>query len=222
MPLYDRTLSQIEGQAGESSDVDECKAVFRSMSIASQPLRLQELWFAADLDQGTFECEQNVQALLEGCGSFVTIRHDTVYFVHQSARDYFAIGPGQRIFHGGYRIAHGEAAVHCLDWLTSNLHMDICEFGDPSILASEVDTERKNACLGPALRYACRYWSYHVENAGLRQSDSLVGHETGRIEVFFRTAFIYWIECLSLLGEVSRGTQDLHNLDALIQVCLHN
>jgi len=76
--------------------------------------------------------------------------------VHQSVKDYLLKELGQIISSFGYLGVHEEAAIRCLDWLTSNLRINICELGDPGIEVDEVNIERKDACPGPALRYALR------------------------------------------------------------------
>ena len=64
----------------------------------------------ADLPE-EISCEQeNVREIILMCGSFLTIREDSVYFIHQSAKDYFSIGKGSKVFLEGQAEEHGKIA----------------------------------------------------------------------------------------------------------------
>lgn len=85
--LYGRMLDQVfesEDQTLESEDVDIRKKVLAVVLVAFRPLDLKEL---ATLIERPMEDELLVEIIGE-CGSLLVLRHNIVYFVHQSAKDF--------------------------------------------------------------------------------------------------------------------------------------
>jgi hypothetical protein len=48
----------------------------------------------------------SVQEIISLCGSFLTLRDNTVYFVHQSAKDFLVTKASNDIFPGGAECIH--------------------------------------------------------------------------------------------------------------------
>jgi ankyrin repeat protein len=74
------------------------KEILRSVTVALRPLTLEELAVTADLPK---KYRYNLEVLIEyteQCGSFLTIRQHTVYFVHQSAKEYLLSSESSAIF----------------------------------------------------------------------------------------------------------------------------
>src|SRR5439155_9093080 len=80
--LYDYLLERIQTLKW---DFKYCKRVLAAATLAYRPLTLSEVGILADLPSG-------VQAglVVKKCGSFLTVRSDTAYLIHQSAQDYLS------------------------------------------------------------------------------------------------------------------------------------
>jgi hypothetical protein len=62
---------------------------------------------------------------------------------------------------------------------------------------------RREESISGALRYACRYWANHL-------SSSYFDREIfGNLQVFGNSFLLYWIEALSLVGDLDSATSSL-------------
>ena len=80
--LYERMMQQI----GASDDAELCKQVLATIALVYRPVTLAELVSLTELLEDFAEAE--VREIVGLCGSFLTLRGETVYFVHQSAQDF--------------------------------------------------------------------------------------------------------------------------------------
>ncbi|KAK7015389.1 WD40 repeat-like protein [Favolaschia claudopus] len=90
-------------------------------------------------------------------------------------------------------------ATRCLRLLTSNLRFNICEIATSHLRNSDIPdlAECIEKHISYALGYAAQSWSHHLPLAG-PSSDLLA-----EMEKFFKNHFLYWLEVVSLLDEVS-------------------
>ncbi|KKP03746.1 hypothetical protein THAR02_04134 [Trichoderma harzianum] len=75
-PGLDSFYEEMIKSLARSTESEICKRILAVVTVARQPLTLQELPAICDL--------------IAQCGSFLTIRDEVVYFVHQSAKDFLA------------------------------------------------------------------------------------------------------------------------------------
>ncbi|KAI9775383.1 MAG: hypothetical protein M1839_001238 [Geoglossum umbratile] len=108
-PLYNQMMEQIR-DGNDADDVEICEQILSSVTLAYRPIHLKELVVIAGLPEELSDDLQSLNELVELCGSFLTVREETVYFVHQSARDYFSIGNGSKVFPLGQTETHLEIA----------------------------------------------------------------------------------------------------------------
>jgi hypothetical protein len=92
-PLYERMMAQILMQK-DTTTIEYCKDVLQAVTFAFRPLHLLELVIVADLPSEHFDSTQATYDLISHCGSFLATSHDTVSFIHLSAKDYFTTGKG--------------------------------------------------------------------------------------------------------------------------------
>jgi hypothetical protein len=140
---------------------DHCKQIIRSAAIAYRPLQLQELVATAELPDRILDSIRYLKDLVERCGSFLTVRNEVIFFIHQSAKDYVISGKGQEDLRFDLAEEHYKITCRSLSILSKALTMDICNLKKPSILNSEVgeDIVRKTVY---RIEYACCYWVYHL------------------------------------------------------------
>jgi hypothetical protein len=151
------------------------------------------------------------------CGSFLTIRDDNVYIIHQSAKEFLTEEASYYIFPRGVGDVHHSIFLKSLDTLFRTLRRDIYalhELGygieqgkppDPDPLA--------------ASRYSCVYWVDHICNWNSSITNDQVDLKDGGIvDEFLRTKYLYWLEALSLSRSVPKGVLAMGRLEALVQV----
>jgi len=64
-----------------------CFLALSAATLAYQPLHLCEINIVAGLQEEITDLE-DLERIINMCGSFLTIRDNYVYFIHQSAKDY--------------------------------------------------------------------------------------------------------------------------------------
>jgi hypothetical protein len=80
------------------------------------------------------------------------------------------------------------------------------------VLRSEIDDGTVARNLLPELQYACRYWTSHLTQG---RKDMVDGDTT---HLFLQKHFLYWLEAMSLMRELSRCVHLLDSLQALAGV----
>ena len=134
--LYDRMMEQIS-HLENSEDIKSCTQILSSLTLAYRPIRLKELVSVAGLDENLEDLD-DLKELVDLCGSFLTVREETVYFIHQSAKDYFATGKGSRIFPSGQEGEHCKIMIRSLEAMSNTLRKDMCNLTMPGVLLDKL------------------------------------------------------------------------------------
>jgi hypothetical protein len=137
------------------------------------------------------------------CGSFLTIRDETVYFFHQSAKDYISTDPSSEIFPAGRTEALWGIVSQSLQIMSDTLRRDIYDLRDPGTSIDQIISLDPDPLA--QIRYACVYWIGHLCEIDSRSHDQ-VGLRVGEtIPVFLMKHFLHWLEILSLMRSTSSG-----------------
>ncbi|KAJ1328869.1 ankyrin repeat domain-containing protein 50 [Microdochium nivale] len=199
-PLYERMMQLIEERGPNLST--QCKQILRAVSITYRPLTLHELVPVADLRLPL----DHLRELVDLCASFVTIRNDTIRFIHQSAKDYLDVL--HTIFPRTREGEHQQVVTRCLKAMSNTLKRDVYGLDRPGFAGLDVVIPSPDPLL--AVRYACTYWIRHLleTNAGLQDCNI-----TNSVDTFLRTHFLHWLEGLSLLKQLPGAVVSLSKLD---------
>jgi NACHT domain len=154
-PLYERMMEQII-HLKDPKDFESCRRILSSVTLAYRPIHLKELVAIAGLEESPDDLE-SLNELVDLCGSFLTVREETVYFIHQSAKDYFSTSKGAQIFPSGQKQAHKDLADDCIRLMSNKLRRDICDLHSPGALAEEVHSDQIEQRLPAEVQYACQY-----------------------------------------------------------------
>jgi hypothetical protein len=98
--LYARMMEQVL-QGEDEKDRHFCLQVLRSVSLAFRPLSMEELITTAELSIELLE-DNGLSELIELCRSFVIVRDNFLYFIHQSAKDYLITDQTLKLFPAGF------------------------------------------------------------------------------------------------------------------------
>jgi hypothetical protein len=142
-----------------------------------------------------------------------------IQIYHASFRDFLVNPARSRGYSLEPSLCHRDIATYCLEFLIKTLRRDICDIRDPSLLNDEIEgleTHRLEN-ITETLRYCCRYWAtHHISKASMdsRLQTSLT--------IFMEKSLLYWLETLSLMGELGTAISSLQAVSAWYKVCQHH
>lgn len=229
--LFKRMMNQVLSM-DDASDVSLCKQILAIMTSVYRPITLSELGCLIDIpgelpDDITEKLSDDIKFLEEIvalCGSFLTIRDDTIYFVHQSAKDHLTSNEEaiSAIFPSGSEETHLAIFSHSIQAmkviLKNNVH-GLSHFDNYiSDGTSILDPDPLNT-----IRYACVYWVDHLCDGNVSRISSgcrNILSDDGVVDLFIRKHLLHWLESLSLLRHLSDGIISITKLVDLLAVSL--
>lgn len=157
--LYERMMRQI----CESEASDVCKQILASVATVYRPITTKELATLVEQLEGTADDQESMQEIIGLCGSFLTLREETVYFVHQSAKDFLWRRPSEGTSKGAFDeifpsrtsdIHHAifSASLQTMSNTLSRDMYDLKKLGYPAEKINKPDPDPLAVS-----RYACSY-----------------------------------------------------------------
>ena len=113
--------------------------------------------------------------------------------------------------------ANDEVGLRCLRTMTSELKFNICELETSSVENARVPNLDKHIqqMISDSLQYSCMNWVSHL-CAGVEEA---TGEVSGLLDVFFDGKQpLYWVEVLSLMGQVRAGILAMRQVKGYIKV----
>jgi hypothetical protein len=216
--VYRRMMEQIKRLQRQYPEL--CRQVLSIVVTAYRPLHLQELHVLSGLPTQVQNVNQSTTTIVKMCGSFLTIRDDNVYIIHQSAKDFLSKEASHDIFPCGIRDVHHSIFLRSLETMSKTLRRDIYNLRAPGYATERV--KRPNPDPLVASRYSCIYWVNHLcgWNSNSCADHSVDLRDGGAVDEFVRKKYLYWLEALSLCKSMSEGVVSIAKLEALIQVIL--
>lgn len=208
--LYQRMMEYIRG----SPDAHLCRQILAVTSVVHRPVTLAELrCLVESLD--SFD-DEDLAEIIGSCGSFLTIRQEVVYFIHQSAKEFLLDKAYSQILPFGIEHQHYTVFSRSLEILNRTLQRDIYNIRLPGFSIEQVCPPEPDP-LAPA-RYSCIYWVDHFGDSGFSPTitHDKVSQSSKAINNFLEEKYLYWLEALSLLRSVSVGILALQKLEALV------
>lgn len=211
--IYQRMMNEIS----HSDDPTLYKEILSRIVTVHRPITLAELVTLVEALGDVADDVEALQDIISGCGSFLTVREDRVFFVHQSAKDYLLTEVSTEIFPSGIVDAHFTIFVRSLKILVDTLQQDIYQVNDFGYSVDEVTTPDPDPLA--ALQYSCIYWIDHACDWILSSSEDSIRSRAGDIlDKFFRESYLYWLEALSICKSMSKAVNGLAKLESLLQV----
>jgi hypothetical protein len=124
--LYKRMMDQIS----ESDGTEICQQVLASTAILCRPVTISELVVLVEQLEDLDDLEL-VREIVGFCGSFLTLREDTVYFVHQSAKDFLFAKAYDQAFLSESEAVHQTILSRSLAILSKTLRRDMYSLDAP-------------------------------------------------------------------------------------------
>jgi hypothetical protein len=213
-PGLDSLYGQMMKQICELDESDLCKRILASVALVYRPITLTELTSLVDMLEDMSEDFESLREIIAVCSTFLTIREDTIYFAHHSAKEYLLTEASDEIFPSGQQEIHHEIFSRSLRVMFRTLRRDIYGLGAigyPIHLVKSPDPDPLSASY-----YSCVYWVDHLCDSGANHGTDLEVEVP--VENFLRTKYLYWLEALSLCRNISEGVMSVSKLEALIQV----
>ena len=209
--LYTQVLEQAFHNKDQASYL-HFKLVVGTVLLISNPLSIKAL---SDLLRN-YSTQSRIHSTLRTLHSLLLVPdniEDPVRVFHKSFPDFlmdirrctdtrFFVDPPNH---------HREIFLSCLDVMKGGLRKNICNL-DNSTPFSQVEDlpARRAAYIGDTLGYACCFWTTHLA----RSTGSSLGIEEVQKEIneFFMTCLLFWIEVLSLMGNLGTGVSALNDI----------
>jgi hypothetical protein len=218
-PLYEQMIAQVS----ESNNADLCKRILSIVAVVRRPITLEELvslddrLHKLDCPEDLSEDIEDLEQTVGQCGSFLTIRESTVYFVHQSAKDFLLQeNTSPEIFRFGIDKINHTIFSRSLQLMSRALRRDVYRLRAPGITIDQVEQPNPDPLV--AVRYSCLYWVDHLLDCQTREDTMKDLKDSGLVHNFLRQYFLYWLEALSLLKSVSEGIVIIRKLEVWFQV----
>ncbi|KAK2015457.1 WD40 repeat-like protein [Colletotrichum eremochloae] len=211
--LYERMIRKIRSQRRDRPS--RCMKLLSTVTAAYRPLHLEELRVLVDLPPSVSATQENMVAIAGRSGSFLTIRDDVVYIIHQSAKDFLAKYIAQNP--PGLAAVHNIIASQSIRIMSETLRRDIYGIREPGFPISRVKPPVPDS-LAP-VRYSSVYWVSHLVEGS--DEHSQWGRELcdgGPVHAFLEKHFLHWLEALCLLGVISEGILQVSKLAKLTQL----
>jgi hypothetical protein len=208
--LYGHMMTRI-GKRLKRDGLVYYKNILVAASLAYRPLSLSELAIIADLPP-----KKKSRTLVDKCGSFLTVKDDTVYLIHQSAKDYLLGNDRSKVREGATVRGHADISRLSIKAI-STLKRNIYDLPHPGFKLKDISLVPD---LLTPIQYACVFWIDHLCEAmslNLEYDSDL--SDDGAIFAFFEKHLLHWLESLSLLGKFSDGILSIRKLRSTVQVC---
>lgn len=209
-PLYQRMMNLI----CNSEESEILKQILALTAVVYRPITLGELLSLMHMPDGFADNPIWLEELVKQCGSFLTIRETTVYFVHQSAKDFVLKNALDEIFPSGAAEVHYNVYSKSIEGMSS-LKRDIFNLQDPAVSMTVIKIPEED--LLKRLRYSCVYFIDHL--LAVDKCFEKVGScDEEKVRKFFEKHFLHWLEALSLMGNIGDGIRAISKLLIQLQV----
>ena len=169
------------------------------------------------------------------CGSFLTLRGHTIYFVHQSAKDYLLRKVYDKVFPSRIRDIHYTIFSRSLQVMSRTLRRDVYSLLSPGISIDQVKQPDPDPLA--AARYSCLYWVDHLLDCNTRgnsnddlkdggsvywiqylQKSGAQLHDNDQDHQFLQVHLLHWLEALGWMGNIFEGVLAITSLESITLV----
>ncbi|KAL7789788.1 quinon protein alcohol dehydrogenase-like superfamily [Trichoderma ceciliae] len=203
-------------------DREVCQILLSIVTIAERPLHLEELLVFMKSQCEHFKATyglRDVRDMVKDCGSFLSIRDDTVYFIHQSAKDYMVNNAATSIFPSGIGYQHYKMLVSSLYAMSRTLKHNIYDLKAPGIHVDNIAPPDPDPLT--AIAYCCIFWVEHLFRSYQSERSDSEGllKDDGILHSFLKDKYLCWLESLAILRSlIPQGVDAVYKLKNLIAV----
>ncbi|KAM0247510.1 hypothetical protein ACHAQJ_009816 [Trichoderma viride] len=215
--LYERMLDQVL-RMEDDEDVSLCKQILAMVATLYRPITLRELCCLLGNPVHLLDDDASFEQIVQLCGSFLTIRNDIIYFIHQSAKDHLINNKIAQwtLFPSGQKKVHYDISSRSLQAMGAKLMRNIYNLRHPGPLASKIEAPDPDPLA--VVRYSCVYWIDHFCEGSVDDGEVIYPadlEDDGAIFQFMQKHFLHWLEALSLIQSVSDGVLSVLRFEML-------
>ncbi|RTE75714.1 hypothetical protein BHE90_009845 [Fusarium euwallaceae] len=210
LPPLEQQLTGLSN-SGKGQVLDDFRTVVGTIVLLETPLSAPALASLLDVREDT------VHARLDMLHSVLNVPQSPdspVRLLHLSFRE-FLTDPSKRGTNEYWvdeTYWNGHITSCCLRIMNDALEEDICGQVNPGADRSSLRQAQVDGSIAPELKYACRFWAYHMQNAERSV------YRDQEVYDFLSQHFLHWIEVLSLIERPA----DSYRISKSLQVYLHN
>lgn len=205
-PLYSRMMEQV----CKSRDKEICIQVLEMISLTYQPISLMELASFVEIPVNDDGLEE-LKDIVGTCGSFLVLKNDVIYFIHQSAKDFLLNNTPSEIFTSGTAFKHHDIFSRSVQILSRTLRRDMYNLRHPGARPSVLNPDPL-----ATLHYACLYWVDHLQDSSGETIAQASLQDDGPVHSFLKDFLLHWLEAFCLMGKLSEGIIAIKMLEWLV------
>lgn len=212
--LYKRMIDQIH-------DSPSHELYIRLLAIAStvfRPIKFSELLTMEKSAMEKFGVKKNrLPDIIAECGSLLTTRDNTMFLVHQSAKDFLVKDSSTLLFNSGLGQHHYLLFKKSLSIL-HKLDKDMYSLVHPGVHIEKALLNCPDPDPLEGLVYACVFWAEHLKEAYEKFTQNKSGEGLLSLDPahdFIIEKFLFWLEALSLCGSIPATSKALLFLKGL-------
>ncbi len=204
--LYQLMINRIR----DSADASLYKQILAIASIVFEPITFDELNYFVEIPEDERD-DESLASLITDCGSFLNVQERTIYFIHQSAKDFLINKVAGEIFPLGRENIHYTIFSQSLRIISKSLRRDIYDLVAPGTHIDQVKKPEPDPLA--AIWYPCIYWIDHLCDCQISENAEEDLRDGGSVDTFLRRHYLHWLEALSLLRSMSDGIHGMIRLD---------
>ncbi|KAJ4178401.1 hypothetical protein NW755_013240 [Fusarium falciforme] len=211
-PTLDQLLVDRTGRARERV-LKDFRDVVGTIVLLQEPLSISTLSCLAEIP------ERVISGILRPLHSVLSVPispREPIRMLHLSFHDFLVDKEMHEAdpFWVDDQETHERIVTRCLDLLRSGKHLkqDICDLGLPGARRADIEQREVNLKLPGEVRYACLYFTHHLEGSGLKIDDS---HP---VFSFLKDYFLFWLEALAIQGEAHNCSAMIASIQSLVDV----
>lgn len=215
-PKLDAVYQWMINRISHLDDAQLYRNILGVVSVVCRPITLHELSSFVSLPKITFDDHESFEEIIRFCGSFLIVRRQAVFFVHQSAKQFLLEERPKNGFPIGIEGIHLNLFSRSLEVFSETLGRDLYNLGAPGFNIDKIIQPDPDPLA--VARYSCVYWIDHLDlyisSKGL-SNDFQVGEVIDR---FLSETYLYWLEALGLMRSVAAGVTSMLKLEDLLRV----
>jgi hypothetical protein len=215
-PGLDSLYQQMMNQIFNSDDTDLCKQILAITSTVYRPLTVTEITTFVETLEDMADDYESLAAIIRLCGSFLALRESTIYFVHQSAKEFLLKKASNEIFPSKIEDVHYTIFSRSLQVMSKILQRDVYRLSAPGISIDQVEPPDLDPLA--VVRYSCLYWVAHLLDCDTRRNMINDLKDGGSVDRFLCQNFLHWLEALSLMRSLSSGIVMIRKLENRLKV----
>ncbi|PIG80494.1 hypothetical protein AARAC_001670 [Aspergillus arachidicola] len=211
-PHLEKIYERMMGQIIDSDRSEICKSILGVTTTVLRPITLDEMMVYVDIPGDDARALEDLVGL---CGSFLSVQENTIFLIHQSAKDFIMGTASSEIFPHGKDMIHYDLFSRSLHILRKDLRRDIYNLRAPGYPIQEVQIRNPDPLR--AVRYACVYWVDHIVSCGNIEDIKKAIAEEGLVDSFIQQSYLHWLEAMSILKSIPSGISSMQKLEKFIQ-----